>query len=379
MAAVGSGASLARHQGGDPSAPGALLLVRIAAVGGATRSEIGNDLSPFFSHKMSPAEWRRTSERQIGQLIAGGFATETRSRLKLTDTGAAFVADFLGQKTLPARSWPELRDGALTAKGIGLERESATRLKALLRPEGLRSFIVQKAYGLSIKKNQPPAKLRAQLAVVALERAFGNKIKAGFGKGSPLSARAGRLLAGQLSLAPREFPSDAKLIAALAADQVGAANSDIDTLRLAIFRKLGAEALDKNNPEAPAKKAASAPHPVPAAANDRGPVALSPPKSYRPDLPEFARHVKTAAAARAEGWPGNRKAYISHVWEAIHSNAPSWDLSEIEFKCMLAEAHRLGAVVLANADLKNKSNMKELESSAVLYKNTVWHFVRVEE
>ena len=58
---------------------------------------------------------------------------------------------------------------------------------------------------------------------------------------------------------------------------------------------------------------------------------------------------------------------------------PHWGLSEIEFKCMLAEAHRSGHVVLASADLKNKENIKELESSAISYKNTVWHFVRVED
>jgi hypothetical protein len=46
---------------------------------------------------------------------------------------------------------------------------------------------------------------------------------------------------------------------------------------------------------------------------------------------------------------------------------------------MLAEAHRLGALVLANADLKDKKSIPDLESSAVPYKNTVWHFVRVEE
>jgi hypothetical protein len=46
---------------------------------------------------------------------------------------------------------------------------------------------------------------------------------------------------------------------------------------------------------------------------------------------------------------------------------------------MLAEAHRMGSIVLANADLKDKSRMQELESSAISYKNTVWHFVRVED
>ena len=38
-----------------------------------------------------------------------------------------------------------------------------------------------------------------------------------------------------------------------------------------------------------------------------------------------------------------------------------------------------GAIVLANADLKDKKSMKDIESSAVPYKNTVWHFVRVDD
>ena len=88
--------------------------------------------------------------------------------------------------------------------------------------------------------------------------------------------------------------------------------------------------------------------------------------------------VLSAAGARAEGWPGNRKAFISHVWTAVQEAHPEWGLTDIEFKAMLAEAHRTGHVVLANADLKDKRSMKDLQDSAVAYKNTVWHFVRVE-
>ena len=46
---------------------------------------------------------------------------------------------------------------------------------------------------------------------------------------------------------------------------------------------------------------------------------------------------------------------------------------------MLAGAHRAGQLVLASADLKNKEKIKDFEDSAILYKNTVWHFVRVED
>ncbi|HKZ97760.1 MAG TPA: hypothetical protein VJ045_12365 [Hyphomicrobiaceae bacterium] len=377
MSALGSGA-LARPRRSEVSALATLALVRIAAAGGATRADIAGDLAPLVSHKLPPAEWRRLAEREIGHILAAELASETRGRLAAADAGALRAARFLGHKGGEPRPWAELRDIALVAKGLGVEGESSSRVKVLSRLEGLRALIVQKAYGLPLRKNQPPAKLRAQLAVVALERAFGNKIKAGFGKGSALSSKAGRLLAGQLSQIPRDFGTDAKLIAHLAAEHVGAKETDLDALRLAILRQLGAALLEESRgPEAP--RPAAVPRVLPPAANDIGPAALQRPKPQRPDLAEFARAVKAAARGRAEGWPGHRKAYIAHVWQAMRGLEPDWDLSEIEFKCMLAEAHRVGQLVLANADLKDKKNIKELESSAVLYKNTVWHFVRVEE
>lgn len=388
MSALGSGAPLAGPRRGGASATGHLILVRTAASGGATRADVASDLAPLFTHKLSPADWRRLAEKEIGLLIANSLLIETRGRLAPTETGALAAARFLGQKTLDGASWPELRDVALIAKGLGLEKETAARLKPLARVEGLRTLIVQKAFGLSVKKNPPPTKLRAQLAVVALERAFGNRIKAGFGKGSALSAKAGRLLAGQLSQNPRAFATDAKLISELAVECAGAREPTLDGLRVGVLRGLGARALEQGSTEIATPDAerqvmptrvtepASALSPV---AND---VAPAPPKaipSSRPDLSEFARAVKKAAASRAEGWPGSRKAFISHVWDAIRAGQPSWQVSEIEFKCMLAEAHRLGALALANADLKDKKSIKEFESSAVPYKNTVWHFVRVEE
>ena len=98
----------------------------------------------------------------------------------------------------------------------------------------------------------------------------------------------------------------------------------------------------------------------------------------RPDLAGFAQEVRRHAAVRAQGWPGNRKAYISHVWHLMREKRPEWGLSEIEFKCMLIEAHRAGSLALANADLKDNSNIADLQESAVVYKNAVFHFIRVD-
>ncbi len=389
MSALMSGATLAASRRRGATAVGHVILVRLSAPGGATRAEATADLAPLFTHKLSPADWRRLAEQEIGQLLADGLVEEVRKgHLAATATGAAAAARFVGRKAMDEASWAELRDISLVAKGLGLERETPARLKQLARLDGLRTMIVQNAFGLSVKKNAAPTRLRAQLAVLALERAFGNRIKAGFGKGSSLSAKAGRLLAGQLSQNPRAFATDAKLIAELAAEHAGARDATLDGLRTGILRKLGARCLeagadtfatpDAARPAMPVAVAAEAPE-LPPPANDAAPAKGPAPLAERPDLPGFAAAVRKAAAARAEGWPGSRKAFISHVWEEVRAAAPAWQLSEVEFKFMLAEAHRAGALVLAHADLKDKTRLKDVESSAVPYKNTVWHFVRVEE
>jgi hypothetical protein len=101
------------------------------------------------------------------------------------------------------------------------------------------------------------------------------------------------------------------------------------------------------------------------------------PAAGRPDFAGFVQEVRRQALV-TQGWPGNRRAYISHVWRHIREQRPDWGVSEIEFKCMLAEAHRAGHVVLANADLKDSTNIKDVQESAVVFKNAVFHFIRVD-
>lgn len=378
-----------------------LLLARIAVAGGATRAEIGRDLLPLVSHRLSPAEWRAACAERIAALVAQGQARETRGRLTLTDAGTDVVTGLFGARS-QAKDWAGMRDLGLVALALGVERESAARLRALATPEGLRAMVLQKAFGLPLKGNQTANRLRVELAVVALERAFGNRIKGGLGASGGFNAKAGRLLAGQLSARPRDFGTDGRLIAELAAEQVGAPQSDADAVRLAVLRRYVTQALGvvpDRHVEAPGSAARPVRPREPAhreavdlprlgdspqlgpqqAANDRGPPVPRPVPGQRPDLAEFAREVKAAAAQVAEGWPGNRKAFISRIWQVIRASWPDWQISEIEFKCMLAEAHRAGGVVLANADLKDKKSMPEIEASAIAYKNTVWHYVRVEE
>lgn len=362
-----------------------LVAARAAADGGVTRAELSKDLGALSSHRLSPAELRAVLEREVAALVTGELAVESRNRITLTTAGLAQIHEALGLKTQgrPAKlHWHEIRDVRLVAMALRVEGEPAAKLKLLARPDGLRAVVLQKGYGLPARSRTSPARLRSALAVQALQRAFGNTIKDAMDAGDGLSAKAGRLLAGQLAQKPRDFGTDARLIAALAAECAGSAQAEADAVRMAILRRL------VNEIAAPAAKpvpaAAPAPHvavvPTMAPRPESVPAAQAPTRpaaASRPDLAGFAKVVLTVAAQRAEGWPGNRKAFISDVWQAVRDAAPQWGLTEIEFKSMLAEAHRTGHVVLANADLKDRRSLPRVQQSAVAFKNTVLHFVRV--
>ena len=350
----------------------ALLLSRIAcAADGLSRSALAAELAACTAHCLPLAHWRLLVERESAALCEAGLARIVGTRLEPSDAGIARAAIFLGLKGALPRDWEKVHDVHLMAKALGLERHSGRRLAALATPDGLRAAIVERAFGLKIKGVVTPARLRVALAAVALERAFGNQIKSGLSGKLGLSAKAGRLLAGQLAMKPRDFGTDARLIAALAAEHVGIAQADGPSLRLALLRGYLCAA---DKPPARPRPPAKTPPPRPR-------VVAAPPapaEPSRPDLTGFAHEVRQHAEAQAQGWPGNRKAYISHVWHRLRERRSEWGLSEIEFKCMLIEAHRAGSLALGHADMKDKSNIAELQESAVVYKNAVFHFVRVD-
>lgn len=354
-----------------------LVLTRIASSArGAPKTAVSEDLAGFVAHKLSPAQWRQALDALLTGLVRAGFAKPVGVKFEATETGLARVGEFLALKASLPHAWGEVRDTRLMARALGLEKESARRLKALGRPEGLRAAILQRAYALKIKSVATPSRLRAALAAVALDRAFGNRARDSLGDKLGLSAKAGRLLAGQLARKPRDFGTDGRLVAALAAEQVGAMQTDMASLQQAVLRKfLDADAAPAGRAPAPRVQTAQPARPrlVDPPAAPMAPVAAP-----RPDLPGFGTAIRALAAKDAQGWSGNRKAFISHIWRRLREEHAGWGLSEIEFKCMLAEAHRAGHVALANADLKDASSLKDVQESAVVYKNAVFHFVRVE-
>jgi hypothetical protein len=365
-----------------------LVLLRISA-GTATRGDLQRDVAPLLAPKLSGAEFRRSAELGISNLSGSQLVTEAKGRLTATGKGLQVAAALLAPAKTPCSTWADVKL-ALIIRALKTSDTPGIR-KSLQRVEGLAALVLQHHFGKPTTRAQSPADLRADLAIIALERAFGNKIKTGFKKGAGLPAKPGRVLAGQLFKQPREIATDGKLIVHLGCEIAGSREHSLDALELAVLRGLMApkeEAAEVPGAQpARPQRAETAPRPArtapPKPANDRTPISEVAPPSLRspspPDMAEFCRAVIDAARPVSEGWPGNRKAFISLVWKAIRNARPDWGLSEIAFKGMLAEAHCSGQVELATADLKDGRDLKSLEDSKILYKNTVWHFVRVQD
>ena len=349
-----------------------LVLARAACEEGITRAELARDLA----FAIASGSARNALDAELAALVRNGLVVENRARFRAGELGLAILSAELGAK-LPLKSWAEMRDQRLVAKALGLDGVSAARLKALAKPEPLRAEILGRYFGFRVPGAASPARLRSELALVALERAFGNAMMRAASARSGLGAKASRLLAGQLLAKPRDVGTDSRLVALLAAAAVGAAKTDADALRSGLLRRYASGAA--TTPAVAADVAVAKLLPALTVVPATVPSGARPPAASRPGLEGFAAAIGAAAATVAEGWPGNRKALVSRVWQAVAAGHADWGLSEIEFKAMLAEAHRTGHLALVTADLKDKRLLPELQASAISYKNTVWHLVRVQD
>ncbi len=372
----------------DAARIGALVLVRLSIGDGAiSEAELARDLQPLVAPVVEAAEWRLLVGRLVATHVRDQLVVRHASRLLVTPAGCRQAEQFMGADLSEAAlavagDWPSVRDGLLVAKALGTPGLSARRLKGLGKADGLGCAIVAAAHGLKLKSTPSASRLRNALALLALDRAFGNRLQRDLGTKSGLSAKAGRLLAGQLSARPRDFGTDSRLVAGLAAEAVGATGGSVAALRMALLRGFVTGALDwplTPNGHAEAGRATMRPAPVPPARRPTPTVVAKPALAERPGPDGFARALRELARPLAIGWSGSRKVFISQLWTAVQERHPGWGLSEIEFKAMLTEAHRTGLLALGTSDLRDKRYLDEIQASATVFKNTVWHFVRVDE
>jgi hypothetical protein len=368
-----------------------ILLLRLAVAGKALpRDAIAKELGAITTHLIAPEIWQAQLDRDLAALADAGLADVKASSAAATDAGLKRAAIMLGGRGVFPKTWTDARDVRLMARALGLENESPAKLKRLSKPDGLRVAILVKSFGLKLRGTPSPVKVRSALAKVALSRAFGNSVEAAAGGRTGLSAKAGRALAGRLASTPQDFRTDSRLIAALAADQVHASGLDFSSLQLALLRRFVTKgevpaALIQRKARRGKVKAKLRLVPPPPVAVQAAVVPVVPVAEValavsndRPSLTAFVADVLALATPVAEGFMGNRKAFISRVWSTVSVQRSRWGLTEIEFKCMLAEAHRVGALVLANADLKDGRHLADIQASALSYKNAVFHYVRID-
>ena len=217
-----------------------IVLVRLAAApDGRDQADLARDLLPIISHKLSPDDWRKVLSGILASLAAGGYVSTSGNTSRATGSGKTAAVEFLGLRKSGALSaWPDVRDGRAD-RPCAWPGEGARQPPQGPRQAGRTAVPHRARQSMRLKLRGPvsASRLRSALAVIALERAFGNQIKHSLGEKPGLSPKSGRLLAGQLASKPRDFGTDGRLIAALAADAVEAPRSDIGTLRLGVLQR----------------------------------------------------------------------------------------------------------------------------------------------
>ncbi len=356
----------------DWSSLAQIAVLRILCTGeaGCTTAELKNDLQLFVSHRLSQGEWRRTLTEILEQLIGEkSIRLISRERYVATSEGNQSALGYLGASKLPTKDWKDLKSLFLVAKSLGIKSRTVRTLRSLKVAEGLRAAIVKNCFDLPIKAEVPGvSQVRNALAIHTIGKAFDTPKYQGFSGSSRVPEKLALFLASRNLHRPRDIESSGRLMTLLAAEAVGAAQSDPNSLRLALLRKLVTHTED----EALQKVAEFS-------MNDHLKKNESLERNEPLDLAGFAGIVQKLAKTSAKGWSGNKRAYISHVWHSIKTEKPELAIDEEAFKSMLTDAHRAGHITLAIADLRDKANMADIQDSVTRYKNTEWHFIRVED
>lgn len=345
-----------------------IVLARIVSAGaaGVTRAIVRQDIAPLVSNRLSPAEWRGEHDLLLVDLFGEGLVRQVKARLCASEKGIAMAARFLGGRDVSGMDWTEVRDVVLVARALGLETAKPPKKKRLASALGLRSAIVERAFGIVAKGKAGPAAIRKALA----RKAAGGKVRS-----APATAEAAREAAAGLLRRPRKIANDNELLALLAAEQVGSPQTAVPALRTSLLRRLIAKATDAKARTEPAKAAAPTQKPASAASK---PIAAPSAPSAAYDRAAFAAEVNRVARLIGEGWLGSRRAFIARVFDKVGEASRS-PLAIEDFKQRLLEAHREGTVVLVYADLRDRASLPDVQRSAVRYKNMEWHFVRVED
>jgi hypothetical protein len=311
----------------------ALVIARAHTAGGKLAlGELVAPLARFAPAELTAPAWRD----RLAEVV-----TALRGRGVLDDDHRVRDAGELARRSGGgARGWPELSDQVLPGLALGIAAGDGKLRARLDGRDAWAAAIVGRALGLW--RDGPPLSLAAVCdALVWRELGLSGKPKR-----CPPELRAlfvQRRLGGDA--APPVPPE--RLVRVLAAREVDAPRPELRALRDALVRGwLAGRTLG----------ATPAPEPTP------GPAP-------------FADAVLSAADAVVDGWFGDRKVFVSAVWDQLRRE-PRWaGLGLAGFKADLVAAHRAGQLTLARADLVAAMDPALVAASEIAVDGASFHFV----
>jgi hypothetical protein len=308
----------------------ALVIARAHASRSAmSLAELVQPLDRFAPPELTQAAWRDQLAAVAGELRGQGVF-EAGHRLHDADE----LARRIGRHA--ARTWLQLAERVLPALPLGIAADDGKRQSRLAGRDAWAAAIVGRSLGLW-PGGPPPSLAGVCDALIWRELDLPGKPK-----------RCPPELRGHF--VQRRLGSDAgppeRLARVLAAREVGAPRPELRALRDALVRcwlagrAIGADASD----EAPADA--------------------------------FVDAVRSAAAAVApDGWFGDRKVFVSAVWDQLRNQPPWTALALDDFKARLLAAHRAGALALARADLVAAMDPARVAASEIAADGASFHFL----
>jgi hypothetical protein len=330
------------------------------------RMRLMRDIEPMVAHRLSPFMWGKLFDDTMLALAAKDHVTLHHQHFRATAKGHRWRDERLGWRVPANTSWPDLRDQHLLAHALKIGR-GANAKAALASGEGLRRLLLERTLGVKLRPHEGLAGIRDVLARHALRTGTVTGDLAV--SGHFLTAPERRAQAATLIKGRAKPDSDHRLIARIAAEQVGSHRTSPAALRMQLLRAYmcGEPVANAVKPKQPVAK---------------GPVSKGTvPRKTQPafELGEFLAEVRNFARECAQGWSGNRRALVSRVFPRLAAAHPDWGLDVGRFKTLLAEAHKAGRLNLVHADLRDKKLLDDLAASAIAYHNMTMHFIRVED
>ncbi len=360
-----------------------LVLARLLPCGekGESRDKLSKDLLSIVGHRWEGSAWTTHLDQAIRELAEIGDLVVTSKgkavRLSLTSEGHHRGLQALGITQLPPKTtWARIKFPYLVAVALGHPGLSAVDLKRLSGAPGLKAELIRSKFGLDIGPKPTPKQATDALAgklfglksdeVFSPDQIFRSLLEE---KGIHLKSTQKPTLKNlQDAIFRRELNESASKnpLDLLIARSVGARQSKPAELAEAVLRQW-VDGLPESG-----KHYTTAERLVPMAVS--GEVA-----KLELSLEEFARKVLTAASKSPEGWFGDAKVFINHVWRNLRFEPGFRSLTFEGFKNQLIEAHRARLLELGRGDLVEAMDSTDVRESATTHLNAVYHFIRAEK